>query len=220
VRSVRIIAQFTEAMTGPVMANDPRDRWMSDNIVRIMNGLPSDAKIIVWAHNGHIAARENWMGGNLKKIYGDLYFPCCLTTEGGAFQSRRIQPKGGLTMEEVTDDSQLEIGPLMRFEMNEPIPGTFEHLMKDLREGMYYLDLRTAVRQDAETAKLFAEPMGAFEVGSAYVDGLPVEARKNMLFKYDYTGDFDAVFYLRNTTRARPTEAIIKRFDIPEGQNL
>ncbi len=51
-----------------------RDSCMSENIRWIKDHAQSGAKLILWAHNGHVAKSDGWrMGVHLDRIYGKKY---------------------------------------------------------------------------------------------------------------------------------------------------
>ena len=79
--------------------NWPRDLWMYENVVYLMEELPADAKVVLWAHNGHMSAQFDWvtMGQRLKEKYGSQYYPLGFTLHEGTFQSRfwNRDPKPG-----------------------------------------------------------------------------------------------------------------------------
>jgi len=196
VASVRKVWQFMEAMiTSKGIAG--RDRFMADNIVRIINSLPRDAKIVVWAHNGHLANYPQipLMGARLKEAFGDLYFSFAMLCDKGAFQSRLLESREG----------KWAPGALQEIVQDHPIPGSIEYKLKDLREGMFYFDLRSALRKDAETYDIFREPMFTFESGDSHIIASNDEENIKNCVMYDYSTNYDGIFYLRDTARARPT---------------
>jgi len=203
VASARKMWQYMEAMVLGGSGVAARDYYMADNIIRIFNNLPSDAKIVVWAHNFHIANIPGCpnMGARLKDFYGDLYFPFALMSDKGAFQSRPIE----------TWEGSWAPGDLQEIVQDHAVPGTIEHKLQDLREGMYYFDLRTALRTDKETRDVLAEPMRTFESGGAHRIYTTDEENLKACAEYDYSEAFDGIFFVRDTTRARPTPSGMRK---------
>jgi erythromycin esterase len=177
-----------------------RDRGMAENISHILNRLAQDSKIVVWAHNAHIAVDESWrnMGWRLRREFGDLYFPFALTFTRGAFQSRRIAD-GDV-------ECALPFGALEEFDAGEPRVGFWEKDLAQIRRGDYYLDLKSARAQDAAVLTWGLREKQSFGAGGGYLP-IPENAPEGELFfsKYRLAAYFDGVFHIENTTRARPT---------------
>ena len=64
IENARYIFQYIDCMAGyvkhPQSSLRDRDFYMAENVNYILNELPPDSKIIVWAHNGHIAVDPDW----------------------------------------------------------------------------------------------------------------------------------------------------------------
>jgi erythromycin esterase len=68
VQNARVVLQTMQMRAGEVS----RDRSMADNVKWILDQNPG-AKIVLWAHNGHVAAggfSYATMGSALRKMYG------------------------------------------------------------------------------------------------------------------------------------------------------
>ena len=63
-----------------------RDRFMAENVEWIAGQNP-DAKIILWAHNGHVARFHSKMGWHLDETYGEGYLPVGFTAAQGRYQA-------------------------------------------------------------------------------------------------------------------------------------
>jgi erythromycin esterase len=50
-----------------------RDRSMAENVQWLMRQAGPGARMMLWAHNGHVASVSGWMGGALRTAYGDDY---------------------------------------------------------------------------------------------------------------------------------------------------
>lgn len=74
-----------------------RDRFMAKNLQWIADGNPG-AKIMVWAHNGHVKKDKNkWgnvsMGTYLKKALGNQYMAIGFSTEEGTYTAKNTDRK-------------------------------------------------------------------------------------------------------------------------------
>lgn len=70
-----------------------RDRYMADAVARLVDDSPQ-ARVIVWAHNGHIAKGTYGdgvpaLGSRLRERYGDGYYALALLFGKGSFRARR-----------------------------------------------------------------------------------------------------------------------------------
>jgi erythromycin esterase len=67
---------------------------MAANVEWILDQNPG-AKIVMWAHNGHVARQAFAMGAYLNKKFGKDHLPIGFATAKGEYQA--IGPKGGLS---------------------------------------------------------------------------------------------------------------------------
>ena len=65
-----------------------RDQFMAENVMHIYNQKPEESKVILWAHNGHIAharlSKIYRMGYHLKDELGEKYYALALAFNEGA----------------------------------------------------------------------------------------------------------------------------------------
>jgi erythromycin esterase len=102
VRHARILVQGADLVTRAGRHKDPqqtvlaaRDRYMADAVGELLED-PS-ARIVVWAHNGHITKRRHGgavspLGEHLQARYGDAYDALGLLFGKGAFRAGRGWP--------------------------------------------------------------------------------------------------------------------------------
>ncbi len=85
-----IVAQLIESKTNSTgfINLDPavRDRSMAENIRWIRDQEGAEAKMIIWAHNLHVAT-NTIMGNNLRKMYGNDMFVFGFAFNQGTFQA-------------------------------------------------------------------------------------------------------------------------------------
>ena len=190
----RTLCQYIDSM---ILAADMsvRDILMADNVMRLLNSLPPDEKVVIWAHNYHISTFESegypCMGSILRRRLGSKYFPFALTFGKGSFQSRLIEP----------DDS---IGDLQEFSIEGPRKGFWE---KDLveRGGSFYFNIKEAAAKDFETRDWANRVAQLFGAGGGYIP-LPEESEEEEQFfsSYNLYSGFDGLFFVDETTRAVP----------------
>ena len=194
----RMIYQFMDNMVVRPMSNEGRNYHMAENIALIMNSLPADARIVVWAHNAHISTDPGWpsIGSIMRRRYGSQYFPCALTFTRGSFQSRLMK----------ADDPNY-FGALQEFTVGEPRPGTWENELAAIRSGDYFLNLRGATAADPALKQWAAELRPSFMAGGGYIPDLDAAALQEHddASRFSLSASFDGIFHIENTTRARPT---------------
>jgi erythromycin esterase-like protein len=67
-----------------------RDERMAQNVERALNAAGLQGRVIVWAHNDHIATEPGWMGHYLRKSLGDSLYVIGFEFSEGHFRSRNL----------------------------------------------------------------------------------------------------------------------------------
>ncbi|MFD7555835.1 erythromycin esterase family protein [Streptomyces sp. NPDC059835] len=93
VRAADLVARPFEASAGEDAVYTARDRYMAEAVARLVDDDPG-ARIMVWAHNGHIAKgtygeQVPALGSRLRERYGDAYYALALLFGKGSFLARR-----------------------------------------------------------------------------------------------------------------------------------
>jgi erythromycin esterase-like protein len=81
IQNARILEQYMEMTRGNFAA---RDAGMAENVRWILEQNP-EAKIVLWAHNGHVSTQHPWMGAHLERWYGDGHLPVGFATARGTY---------------------------------------------------------------------------------------------------------------------------------------
>lgn len=208
----RVLLQFQESYGKPWDWSDLqnlRDLYMAENIEYIATELEPDAKIVVWAHNAHIAkipenaeARESrMMGHHLQEFFGDKYYAFGFSFKEGSFQSR--------SFDKVPDSKSgagvFKAGPLTEFTVPAVPEGYLEWYMSEAHVGDYIVDFRGAPAGGAVEDWLIT-PKRMRSAGSGWSNDWSDE-RKASLHVPSW---FDAMIHISRTTRARPTPTGIR----------
>ena len=173
VQNARVVFQAAQMRAGQVS----RDRSMADNVRWILDQNPG-AKIVLWAHNGHVATEGfsyETMGAALRRIYGSEMVVFGLAFNQGSFQAIR-QGGGGLT----------------NFAVPPAPPGSFDATLAAARVPLFALDLRTA-------PEWLRQPRGSRQIGAVYPEGAPYALIGDIVAPKAY----DAVLFVEATTVAR-----------------
>jgi erythromycin esterase len=181
-----ILEQAT-AMYAPATGTTPfhvRDKAMADNVGWILAQQPG-ARIVVWAHNGHIANRleafEN-MGSHLRKQLKTGYLNVGFVFSQGSFQAmQRTNGGGGL--------NEITLGAPPESDVSVAFARTGKPLL--------VLDLR-ALPRTGVVRDWFWSPHPMRETGAVF------STEQNMTNTVVLPELYDAMIFVDKTTRARP----------------
>jgi erythromycin esterase len=148
-----------------------RDASMAANVAWILQQSP-DAKVVLWAHNGHINRQPGTMGSFLAGWYGKDYLPIEFAFHEGRYNAIN---SGALT----ANDAAISF------------PGSAEYIFH--RSGMpqFILDLRRASPAFPASAWLFGTTQFR-NIGAVAIDGF---SQRNNLTNYS-----DAVIFFDRST--------------------
>lgn len=171
----RLVAQAVGLQQGGVAW---RDAAMARNIGWLLERNPGE-RMMIWAHNGHVAQRGGWMGGYLDTAYGEDYLAVGLSFFEGAYRARSAQ--GGAVGRHVAQPA---------------LAGSVEALLNRVGPERFMLDLR-GVEASPAAAWLAEERLfrsiGAVArpAGAAFAPRVLAE-------------DFDALIFVRESTASEP----------------
>jgi erythromycin esterase-like protein len=150
-----------------------RDECMAENVEWILEQAP-DARIVLWAHNGHIWRMPGTMGAHLAKRFGADYLPIGFSTSEGRYSA---MAEGGLR------DNPLAAPPA----------DSIESLLDAAGQPRLVLDLRTSVNGSADSGWLRKSSpfrsIGALAMEQQFFPLVPADA-------------FDVLVHVRTTTPA------------------
>jgi erythromycin esterase len=173
VQNARVVLQAMQLRAGKVS----RDKSMADNIKWILDQNPG-AKIVVWAHNGHVATggfSYETMGSALRRMYGREMFVFGLSFSHGSFQAI---PQGG--------------GALKNFTVPPLSSASLDATLAAAGLPLFALDLRAA-------PEWFRERRGSRQIGAVYPEDTP----DAFIADFVPADTFDAVLFVEATTVAR-----------------
>jgi erythromycin esterase len=173
-------ALFSAGMTAA--ASQIRDQAMADNAAWLLEQAGPDAKIVLWAHNGHVRNEPGWMGSHLRERFGSQMVIVGFDFYGGSFnavQYKAGRPAGGLGLHQV-----------------EPPPA-------DSHEGYFHsagvprmiLDLRR-VDSTAPATRWLAGPRWMRAIGAVYDKDQPA----NFAYFARLPAEYDVIIYFEETT--------------------
>ena len=180
IQNARIVLQYAQLNAGI----RTRDESMADNIKWIADQNPG-AKIIVWAHNGHIAHGGmpcyTPMGGYLRKMFGSRYVNFGFAFNEGSFQA--IESGKGL--------HDFTVGPAP--------DGSLDATLASAGLPIIALDLRKPPNQPAVNNWLKAAHQTR-SIGAVFSN----EQAANYFLSAAAPDMFNVLLFIEKTTAARP----------------
>jgi erythromycin esterase-like protein len=150
-----------------------RDEAMAENVAWILEQNPG-AKIVLWAHNGHVARQPYLMGSHLAERFGDDYLPVGFIAEAGDYIA--------------WGKTGLDANPLAP-----PSEGSVESYFAATEAPRLILDLRLAEKGSADSGWL-TKPRLIRSIGA-----VPMEEQFHTMTVPDA---FDLLIYFKDTTPA------------------
>lgn len=176
-----------------------RDAYMAENLRRVVDALPSSTKVALWAHNGHVKAvvsTHRFIGGYLRELYGREYYALGSDFFAGQYQSWSSTEPLSL------DVVQASAAPV----------GSAEDTFEKTGLPAFLIDFRSTappaeVREWLATPRLQRGPGAQDQKPIYYGPVLPLGA------------EFDGMVFVRDSSRARPTERMRRKFPSSAGVN-
>lgn len=171
IQNSRIVIQSIESMMRGLQS---RDESMAINTQWILDNMDSDAKIILWAHNGHVSKRESnmpKMGAFLNKVY----------------DKNMVVMGFGFNKGEYTAIGQKGLGV---YSTSLAEPGSVEWIMHSLNVPRFFLDLRKV--KESKLSNVFKNKLEFRSIGAKAMD--------YAFYNTNITDEFDVLIYFENTT--------------------
>lgn len=194
---VQLVLQSDEIRN---FSGDARENYMADNIDYLLDRAGPGARAILWAHNFHLSRVTEgfrpWesetdfrpMGSFLARRHGAAYYAIGFAFDHGAFQAG----------DEDAESAGATVG--MREFTLPPSPANELGARLSLAGPLYLLDLRGASTRGA-MADWLNTPQPMRWIGAEFSRKWPAANYTTPVMLRDH---FDALFFVRETTRARP----------------
>jgi erythromycin esterase len=164
-----------------------RDQAMAENVKWILDQEPPGTKMMLWAHNGHVAAAapldapdHKPMGGHLREFFGDRLVSCGFIFQQGSFRAVDMT---------TNDVSAFTVGP--------PPRGSLDATLAAVGIPLFAIDLRRL--PEGEVAGWFAEPHVSRQIGGGYSEATPGV----WMHRIRAARDFDLLIFVDKTTPSR-----------------
>ena len=172
-RLARVVSQWEAVFNGqPTTQFNLRDDFMAENVVWWNETFAPGSKMVLWAHNAHIARVRSWMGEDLTRHYGSRYLNVAQTFGTGNFNAVRMIPT----------DTSLQVNSITGFR-DESIESVF------LGTGLPRLvfDARRVRNAGTAAAEPLTLPLSIRLIGATYNPLFPPTSYQHpLLLKNDY----------------------------------
>lgn len=204
----RILQQNLASGVRPDSLMIVRDRSMADNVRWIVDREGPRGRVVLWAHNGHVAndcstLPMEWMGCHLRRAFGDSMVVMGFAFNRGGFQAVEMPFSAGLGLRAFT------VAPLDESSLDATLA----------RAGLSIaaVDLRTRPGQ-GPVADWFAGPLQTRSIGAAFSDAVATALATSDTVARRY----DVLLFVENTTPARsmPSGRVSPRTPLPDASNL
>ena len=181
IQNAQLVEQYIQLKAG----TKTRDESMADNIKWIADQNP-EAKIVVWAHNGHIAytgyGNTASMGSHLRKMFGPQ-----MVNFGFAFNEGSFQAVGNDGLRNFTVSPAAEAD------------GTLDLTLAKTGIPLFAVDLRR-VPASGPVAEWFKQIHPTRSIGAMYSE----DAAAQYWTSRHANEDFDVLLFVEKTSAARP----------------
>ena len=132
-RSLRVALQYHLQTTG----EQYRDESMAENTEWISRRIGPEGRMVLWAHNNHVATRPRRQGLYLRGTFADEMVVFGFSHETGQFSGVDLRP-----------GARPGLGP---YDLEAPVPGSFERVFATVDFPAFFLDLRNRAFSSQET---------------------------------------------------------------------
>jgi erythromycin esterase len=164
-----------------------RDRAMAENVKWILDQEPPGTKMMLWAHNGHVATAAPLavpnrmpMGGYLREFFRDRFVSCGFVFQQGSFRA--------------VDMTANQVGA---FTVGPPPRGSLDATLAAVGAPLFAIDLRHL--PEGKVADWFAEPHFSRQIGGGYSEATPGV----WMHRMRAAREFDLLIFVDKTTPSR-----------------
>ncbi|MDT5293661.1 MAG: erythromycin esterase [Acidobacteriota bacterium] len=193
----RVLVQYLDSYSRAGIGGAvTRDLYMADNFKRLVEREPAGTRFVIWAHNGHVSVSDNGgtyrtMGYHLRRFYGDEYYAVGFSFNRGSFQAREAQSKN-------------PSGRMLRSHTVGAAPeDSIDWYLAQTGVKNFLVDLRSGAKDEAVSVWL-AAPHPMRSVGAIYA----AEFEQNFFQPTNLRQEYDSLFFIDTTTRARPNPSV------------
>ncbi|HEX8272886.1 MAG TPA: erythromycin esterase family protein [Longimicrobiaceae bacterium] len=153
-RAARVVVQSEELLRGVSQA---RDAHMAENAAWLLEQAGPGARVVLWAHNGHVANQNLMMGSYLRRWLGSSYVVVGFTFDRGTLNAIVRPLTGG--------PSNLRSAVALPAQ-----PGSYEYEFERLGLPRFILDVRPLRDSPPASAAWMRGPLEMRNVGALYME--------------------------------------------------
>ncbi len=180
--NIKLIVQEADVYRGDVF--DRRDYYMAQNILYLLNHEKPGAKVVVWAHNGHIEKNAtpgySSMGAYLANTLKDKYYAIGFEFYSGSFQTRNLDINNRSKNWDV-----MTVGA--------PPAESLPWYLDKAGKANFFIDFRNT---GSNKINNFSRAYDMHSFGSMYSTKWPATNQ-------DYLKNFDGMIYIKESTAAK-----------------
>jgi len=181
-QSARIVMQAESMFASE--EHESRDQYMAENVSWLLEQAEPEAKIVLWAHNGHIGEESgDSMGYHLRQRYGDAMITFGFSFYQGSFHAVDYQP------------SSESRGMLISHETPPPPEESYEHMLGAVGLPQLFLNLRE-MPADSAVADWLSGPHLVRSIGAVY----SAPHYRNFFSLAHLPKEYDVLIHLQDTT--------------------
>jgi erythromycin esterase len=188
-QAARIVLQAFERRAG--IRGADRDSAMAANVVWLVEDAFPNLKIVLWAHNGHVAAdmesNEKGLGHHLRARYGDQMVVLGFATHEGEVRAKRVE------------NGKVVPGPPVAMPLASARPTSVEALLRETSVPRFILDFRE-LPKDSAAGTWFAKPRLHRSLGAIYD---PTRAN-TYYWPARLAETYDGIIFIAQSTAAKP----------------
>jgi erythromycin esterase len=182
-----VLSQACRLNLGTLNDNDFRDNAMAENVRWILDTEGADTRVLLWAHNAHVATSDSWsrpMGHRLRVALGKGYLAIGQFFNRGSFRAWDLREK---------EDRQ----SVVPIQMPAAPSGYLEAAFARIGLPAWAMDLRRAPRE-GEVWRWLTIPHPSRDIGATYLDE---ESSRTLSAVVD---QFDALVFIEKIFPTRP----------------
>jgi erythromycin esterase len=172
----RLVEQFEGLLataSSAILSNARRDDAMAENIAWLRDQMPTDGRMVVWAHNEHITRLPGAMGASLNTRYASDYVPIALDVGRGQFNA--VELINGIAQQ------------VRSFDVQTVRTRSLEEAFVATNIPLLFLDIRKTVG-GAPASQALRGPIDMRNVGSSYEAAYDLNFYATRLFPTDFDG--------------------------------
>ncbi len=187
-QAARIVCQASAMHAGTPWAE--RDAAMAENVRWLFEAKFPGQKIVLWAHNGHVATApiggERSMGMHLRELYGDEMVVIGFASHHGEVRAKRIA------------QGKFQPGPAEALRLAPARKASVEALFQEAGLPRFVLDLRR-IAEDTALGRWIAKPRPHRSIGA----GFDPDQESNNYIRACLPDLYDAIIFVSESTAAK-----------------